>query len=65
MQGRLNIEESEGSSPGEVTKEFKEASFDFPLVLLDIDESISKFKSVMGDKANNKGLEGEAGFYLS
>jgi hypothetical protein len=65
MWGRLDDETAERVSTGKDTAEkFKDASFDFPLVVLDVDESIPKFKSrVEGD--DNEDWEDEAGFYLS
>lgn len=57
MRGKLDPggDARDGSSGG--GEGFKDPSFEFPVVLLDVDDTIPKFKSVVG--AENRGWDGE------
>lgn len=66
LWGNLGSELGHASVPGdEDTDSIKDPSFDFPLVLLDVDDSIPRFKSVVEEKDADAGWVDEAGFYPS
>lgn len=62
--GRLR-NEAESDPPKEDAGHYKDASFDFPLVLLDVDESIPKFKSVIDVESHDYEWADGVGFHPS
>lgn len=68
LWGVLESEKEGAPCENQSEQDYREASFDFPLELLDVDESIPKFDSVVDDEekeADDEAWGDEAGFYSS